>query len=335
MHALPFLEVLKGNFPAARIDWLVEEEASPVIQGHSALNRIIVSRRKSWKKDLLSARGALPVVRDVTAFCGELRAWEYDMIIDLQGLLKSGILTGISRGKRKIGMDGAREGGGFFWNEPPVPVNYSQHAVDRYLQVAEYLHCRLVPWEGRIPFSEADEEAVDSLLQESAKQGRPMVAVNPMARWKTKLWETDRFSELADRIAAELDGCVVFTGGPADVPIIDTIASHMKSEPLPLAGKTTLKELACLYSRCHVLITTDTGPMHIAAAMGCRIVALFGPTAPQRTGPYGAGHRVIQSQLDCSPCFKKTCKELTCMKDITVDQGFEAVKSVLNERSDP
>jgi 3-deoxy-D-manno-octulosonic-acid transferase/heptosyltransferase-1 len=332
VHSLPFLEVLSANFPGARIDWLVEEEALPVIQGHPALNRVIVSRRKSWKKDLRRARGIPSVLKDVSALWRELRGCEYDWVIDLQGLLKSGILTGISKGKRKIGMDGAREGGGFFWNEPPVPVDYSQHAIDRYFQVADYLRCRPVPWEGRIPYSNADVENVDALLAKGPKPLQPVVAFNPMARWKTKLWKPFRFSELADRVAAELRASVVFTGSEKDRPVIQEIAGQMEAEPLNLAGKTTLKELACLYSRCRVLVTTDTGPMHIGAAMGCRVVALFGPTAPFRTGPYGEGHRVVRTEVDCSPCFKRACNEVICMTEITVDQVFQAVQDVLEEQ---
>jgi 3-deoxy-D-manno-octulosonic-acid transferase/heptosyltransferase-1 len=103
----------------------------------------------------------------------------------------------------------------------------------------------------------------------------------------------------------------------------------MKKEPGNLAGRTSLKELAYLFTRSNVLVTTDTGPMHIAAAMGCPVVALFGPTAPWRTGPYGKGHRVIRAEMDCSPCFKKKCDHMTCMKEITVEEVFEATKGII------
>jgi len=103
----------------------------------------------------------------------------------------------------------------------------------------------------------------------------------------------------------------------------------MKTSALSLAGQTNLKELAYFYSRCKLLITTDTGPMHMAAAMGCPVVALFGPTAPWRTGPYGKGHKVIRADVECSPCFKKRCDHMTCMKEISVERVFEGVKEVL------
>jgi heptosyltransferase I len=103
----------------------------------------------------------------------------------------------------------------------------------------------------------------------------------------------------------------------------------MKRPALSLAGRIGLRELACLYSRCRLVISTDTGPMHIAAAMRCPVVALFGPTCPWRTGPYGKGHRVIREEVACSPCFRKKCEHMSCMKGITVVRVLDAVKELI------
>ena len=116
-----------------------------------------------------------------------------------------------------------------------------------------------------------------------------------------------------------------------DRRIIEGISNRMKKKPINLAGQTSLKELAYLYAHCHALVTTDTGPMHIAAAMGCHVIALFGPTAPWRTGPYGQGHEVLRMDVACSPCFKKRCDHMTCMKDITVESAFRAVQKTVME----
>jgi len=333
VHALPFLDVLRKNFPDARIDWLVEEQASQIISGHSGLDRVIVSRRNLWKSRLLHFKSYMPLVREVSEFLKELRSYEYDLVIDLQGLLKSGVLVGLSKGKRKIGMGGAREGGWIFLNERPVPVDYEQHAIVRYLRVAGYLDCDFSSWKGDIPVSGSDKKWVNDLLNAKGNNKRPLVAINPMARWKTKLWESERFAVLADRITDELSCKVIFTGSSMDRNVIEDISKKMKVQPMNLAGRTGLKQLAYLFTKCAALLTTDTGPMHIGAAMGCRVVALFGPTAPWRTGPYGHSHKVIRTDLECSPCFKKKCKDIHCMKDITVDRVFEAVKNMVIERS--
>jgi heptosyltransferase-1 len=329
VHALAFLDVLHGNFPEARIDWVVEEAAAGIIEGHPAIGRVIISKRKRWRRELIEERNYGQVLREVFSFVKDLRSIRYDCVIDLQGLLKSGILTGLSRGDRKIGMSGAREGAWLFLKEPSVKVNYHQHAIDRYLEVAAYLGCRWDRWDNKIPVWEAHEHAVDRLLADNGVTEGTLVAINPMAKWRTKLWEPELFAALADRIVTDLSCRVIFTGSSEDRPVIEAISSMMKNAPLNFAGITGLKELASLYGRCRVLVTTDTGPMHMAAAMGCPVVALFGPTSPLRTGPYGREHKVVTSGAECSPCLKKACDQMSCMKDITVESVFEAVQEIL------
>ena len=140
------------------------------------------------------------------------------------------------------------------------------------------------------------------------------------------------FAALADRLQYDLSCGIIFTGSENDKAAIEDISGMMKKRPVNLAGKTSLKELAYLYTRCKTLVTTDTGPMHIAAAMGCPVVALFGPTAPWRTGPYGQGHKVIRAGIECSPCFKKKCEHMSCMKDITVESVFNAVENIVTDK---
>jgi 3-deoxy-D-manno-octulosonic-acid transferase/heptosyltransferase-1 len=331
VHTLPLLEVLRKNFPHARIDWVVEEEAGQIIKGHPMLDHVLVSRRKTWQKSMTKPRERTAALREMFRFIRNLRSYKYDLVIDLHGLFKSGILTGLSKAKRKIGFSGGREGNSLFLTERPYYVNYDQHALDRYLKTIDYLGIIMYPWKGDIPVDRSDKDAIEKFIIENSLQNERIVAVNPMARWKTKLWEPDRFSLLADRVQKELNGKVVFTGSEQDRVVIDEIVGEMKTTPLDLAGQTSLKALAYLYSKCHLLITTDTGPMHMAAAMGCPVVALFGPTAPWRTGPYGKGHRVIREELECSPCFKKKCDHLSCMKDITVGRVFDTVKEFFGD----
>ena len=131
------------------------------------------------------------------------------------------------------------------------------------------------------------------------KSERRFVAVNPVAFWETKLWEDKKFAELGDRIRQELGIGVILTGGEAGP--LDRIRAQMKTEAVNLGGRTTLRDLAFLYSEAALVITTDSGPMHLAAAVGTPVIALFGPTDPARTGPYGPGHRVIRSGLTACP----------------------------------
>jgi len=331
VHTLPFLEMLRKGFPGANIDWVVEEGASRIVEGHPALRQTIVSRRNSWMKHLKRDGNKSNTLNDILQFFSELRSCRYDLVIDMQGLFKSGVLVGLSRGDRKIGMSGSREGACLFLKEAPVQVNHDHHAIDRYLKVAEYLGCDTSGWDGRIPFFGTDRRSIERILDQDGRGTMPLVAINPMARWPTKLWGSEQFATLADRISDDSGCAVAFTGSTSDRHVIDHITGMMRTVPLNLAGRTDLKELAYLYTRVKILVTTDTGPMHIAAAMGCPVVALFGPTAPWRTGPYGSRHKVIRTGVGCSPCFKKECDHMICMKEITVDEVFEGVKEMLDE----
>ena len=219
VHALPLLEILRKNFPKTRIDWLIEKEAADIIAGHDAIDQVIISHRKSWRKRLLKV-GELPtILGEISRLLKELRGERYDIVIDLQGLLKSGLMAGLSRGKRKIGSTGGREGSSLFLTEQPFPVDYDQHAVDRYLKTAEYLKCRMGAWKGEIPLKVSDKESVSRIIREHGLQDKGLVALNPMARWETKLWEDDRFADLADRIQEDFSCQVVFTGSssPPDI----------------------------------------------------------------------------------------------------------------------
>jgi 3-deoxy-D-manno-octulosonic-acid transferase/heptosyltransferase-1 len=200
-----------------------------------------------------------------------------------------------------------------------------KHAVDRYLDFPRYLGCIVEKAEFNIYPDAENEKNIDSLFAKNNISSRDLlIAVSPQALWETKLWDNAKFALLCDRIGAELGGKVIFTGGPGG--IIPGIRSQMKTHSINLEGMTTLRELAALYRRVALLVTTDSGPMHLAAAVNTPVVAVFGPTSPARTGPYGAGHTVIQRDLSCAPCFLKHCETKNCMNEISVEEVLEAIK---------
>ncbi|MEN6432646.1 MAG: lipopolysaccharide heptosyltransferase II [Smithella sp.] len=325
IHTLPSLAVLRRLYPEAHITWVVEEAAADLVRNHPYLDSVLVSRRKSWSKDLLRGhfRSSLD---EILTFMKTLRQLDYDLVIDFHGLFKSSIIVFLSRGKRKIGYDSWQELSGLFLNEK-IPEDMNKHAVDRYLDFPRYLGAKIDRAEFVLPSNKEAQEKVLRLLGEYNLEDKKFVAINPIALWETKLWSNENFAYLADLINNKLQVKVVFTGsekGP-----IEKIISLMNTECVNLGGKTTLLDLAYLYKKARIVITTDSGPMHLAVAVKTPVIALFGPTDPARTGPYGAGHTIIRTELPCSPCFLKKCSTKQCMKDISPRQVFAALEKKL------
>ena len=332
IHTLPALNAVRNYYPNANITWLVEEDAASLVYGHKALNRVIISKRKRWLKALRSL-SLLNTIKEVYGFIKVLRDTRYDMILDFQALLKSGILIAIARGRRKIGFGKGLEHMEYsyiFLNERIPAVDMEIHALSRGMMLLNAVGIPTNEIEYKLPVSNDDREKVDELMKKHGIKGvGSLIAINPVAKWESKLWPNERFSRLADTIIDEYDAKIIFTGGPEDRPIIQDIMSAMKGRALNLAGHTTLKMLAALYEKTVLVISTDTGPMHLAAAVGLPVVALFGPTAAWRTGPYGAGHHIITAESECSPCFKRHCETIDCMSQISVKQVMDAVKKII------
>lgn len=332
IHTLPALHALRVHYPKSHISWLVEEDAQGIVLDHPDLDRVLVSRRKTWLKRI-GRPGGTATLQEVYRFVRDLRATRYDMIFDFQGLLKSGILVALARGSRKVGFDRGMqhaEESHLFLNERVPPVDMDVHALTRGLILLERsLGIRSPEVVYNLSIPSADAAYIENLLEQARiDSARPLVVLHPAAKWDTKLWENWKFSNLADRLIDECDAQVVFTGGKGDIDLVREICSGMTHRGHDFSGRTTLKQLAALCKRADCVISTDTGPMHLAAAVETPVVALFGPTAPWRTGPFGPNHAAIRVGLDCSPCFKRACKTRTCMKKITVTRVMAKVKSI-------
>jgi 3-deoxy-D-manno-octulosonic-acid transferase/heptosyltransferase-1 len=330
LHTLPAANAMRDRYPDARITWVVESAAAPLVQGHAALDRVIVSRRKQWAKDLLSGRRR-EALREIRAFIRSLRDTRYDLVIDFQQLLKSGTIVALSRGGVKAGFGPGMqhmEMSYLFLNRRVPRVSMEHHALSRNLMLLRALGIPAGEVVYRLPVEAADRRDVDRLLaQEGLTESRRLVAINPVAQWETKLWPNRRFARLADRLVLEYGADVVFTGGPDDRPVVADIVSRMQQPAADLAGQTRLPALAALYRRTRLVVSTDTGPMHLSAAVGTPVVAVFGPTAPWRTGPFGPGHAVVRLGPGCSPCFKRTCPrgDHLCMAGLGVNAVLAGV----------
>lgn len=314
-HALPAVHNLKVGLNA-EIDWVTQDEYVDVVRCFTDVNRIIPFDRNHF-------------VRSFRPFRHELRETDYDMAIDFQGLLKSAVVCKLAKAEKRIGPSFQREGAHIFYSDVAGERNKERHAVEENLDVVRHLGLEVIP--PAFPVRFPDVASFDSRV---ADLPRPRVAIVPASRWSTKNWPIDRFRETALRLQRELGASVVFLGGPTDRMVCADAALGMRGNVLNLAGRTTFPSMGGILTAMDALLCNDSGPMHVAAAVGTPVVAVFGPTDPLRTGPYGAGHRVVQAELDCRPCFSRTCKErgIPCMTTITVDRVVQEISTLLSAK---
>jgi len=303
-HALPAVHDLKLGLKA-EVHWLVQAEYVDLIQCFTDVDRVLTFRRHAF-------------FRTLRPFLRELRAERYDMVIDLQGLFKSAMSTRLARGKRRIGPSYRREGANLFYSEVAGKADRTRHAVDQACDVVGFLGLERLTPAFPVAFPRTD-----------IGDGRGKVALLPRSRWHSKNWPVGNFAELARRLSA--GAAVYLLGGKDDAAACKAIADRVDGACTNLAGKTSLVETGSVLQEMDLLISNDSGPVHMAAALGTPTLALFGPTDPARTGPYGEGHRVVRDSHDCQPCFSRRCRTagMPCIERITVDRVEAAAREML------
>lgn len=312
VHTLPALKALKDGFKEATVDWIVEEAASGMIRGNDLIDDLIVVKKRGFLKEPFKT---LAVIR-------KLKSKNYDMVIDFQGLFKSAFWVLNSGAKRKIGFDKGREFSHLTLTEKLPAYNKNIHAVDRYLTLVDYVleTKNEVHWP-KVNFTEDELTNVERLLKEGGiGSDEEFYVVNTQARWETKEWGSGKFVNVIKEIYFKHGMKAVLVGAKDDLEVVSDIANNVGAAAINLCGKTTLRELACLMSKSKFVLTVDSGPMHIAVAVGAKVISIFGPTSEKRTGPYGNLEDVVRLDIECAPCFKRHCSHLKCMNDL--DEGL-------------
>jgi lipopolysaccharide heptosyltransferase I len=354
IHALPTLEALRAAFSKAHITWLVEAAYAPLLQDHPALDEVwpVPRVRLGQKVNKGEMVNLLRLMRRV-------RTARFDLVIDLQGLLKSAMWVALARSPRKVGYNRTREMSYLALTERIPPYDPEAHAVWRYLNVARYLGaspalprfrlglnpilpdaaCQSLNVGANLMFAQTPGRTQGSPLRKknavddkfvSVHRERSLVVLHPGARWASKIWPSASWASLANWLIREKGLNVVITGSHADRELAAQITAQMREKALNLAGCTSLAELAGIMQKARLALTADTGPMHLAAALGTKVVAIFGPTAPGRSGPFGEGHRVVRLDLECSPCFQRNCPDPRCLTDLDPEMVRAAVEKSLS-----
>jgi heptosyltransferase I len=316
VHALPVLNLLRRRWPTAHISWLVANRCAGLLEGHPQLDQVIQFDRKLFGRSWRSPTA----LWQMSQFHRSLAKQNFDLVIDLQGLFRSGWMTWRTGAPIRVGSTAAREFGGMFCTHL-APVDPNQHATERYLAVAEFLGLGREPVEFIFATNDTDRQYVDELMPARV----PYAVMLPATNWPTKQWPVERFAALIEPIRRRFGLESVIAGGPDAALLAESMPGAIN-----LAGRTNLRQLVALLERADLVIGNDTGPMHIAAALGRPLVTMYGPTSPWRTGPYRRLDTVIRLDISCSPCFSRTCSHQSCLQMLGIEPVLDLAEKQLS-----
>ncbi|MGD9849871.1 MAG: glycosyltransferase family 9 protein [Nitrospirales bacterium] len=321
IHTLPAISAFRKQWPGARITWLVKHSWAGILEGNPDIDSI-------WPVDFS--------FRSWPALIRRLRQGGYDLVLDFQGLFRSGLMSWLSGAPRRIGFAGAREGAPLFYTDHIDLVELKgapwrlgeMHAVDRNLAIIRYLGADSSRYTWYFPDEPADQVVVRKLLQDAEVDEQDyLVALAPWSRAALKCWPLDRFVELSRLLITEGKIRPVLIGGSQDIGRASVFRDLEGQGLLNCVGKVSLRQLPVLLRQVRALIGNDSAPLHLAAGLGIPVVGLYGPTQPKATGPYPLdGHITVQSALPCIPCGQQTCRQpryQECLQTIGVMEVFK------------
>ena len=320
IQALPVLRLLKRRFPSGEFYWWIESGLAGLLEGDPDLAGIVPFERRRWARPKNWAQ----LCRDVRW----TRAQNFDWVIDLQCLARSAAFAWLANGQLSIGLDEPREGARGVYDIIVRRPSFETHAVDWYLGVVKQLGVE-VDW--NFEWLPPRPAAAESIRRKWPVESARWIILQPGARWTNKRWPVEFFAEVVRGFPTDGTRFAIM-GGSEDRPLGATIAQAAPNRCLDLTGQVSLLEMLEWIRLSELMVTNDTGPMHAAAALRKPVVALFGPTEPRRTGPYGQLDNVLQHQLPCEPCMRPRCsysKPLECLRALPPSLVLERLQSRL------
>jgi lipopolysaccharide heptosyltransferase II len=303
VRALPLARRLRNAFPRARITWAVEPMAAPLLEEHPAIDEAIVFRRPE---------GAPAFLR----FLGDVRRRRFDLVIDLQRHLKSGVVSFATRAPVRIGFHRAnsKEGNWVFNTEHVPPQPRWSSKLGQYLAFARHLDIEDESIDFGLRLRGDEERRVDELL--GRVTGR-FAAAFVGSSWESRWWWPEATAEVAEALAARHGLETVLLGAPSETELARQVSARSPAATHDLSGLTTLRDLIGIFRRATVAFGPDSGPMHLAAAVGRPVVSLWGATSPFRSAPHGSEHLALVGHVACHPCYLRRCPvDRPCMREI-------------------
>lgn len=309
---------IKSARPEVRVTMLVTRGTEDVLLGNPDIDEVLI-----LDKDSLAAQWRL-----ITG----LRRRRFDAVLDLTDGDRAAFLSWISGAPVRIGFNDGHRWQGRFYTQVVRFERGVQHRIDRDLEALKLANIQAGSQDPHVWLTPEEEQSADQLLEQlGVQQSRPIVILQPGARYWFKAWPPERFAELADRLTSQY-GCQVLIGGSRqESDLAQQIRQTAKSRPVVMAGRTTVKQFASIAKRSALFVGNDNGAMHIASAVGTPVVALFGPSNPREWRPRGGPVEILYKDLDCRRHCAPTCTrgEENCMKLIVVDEVFAAAQRLL------
>lgn len=340
IYTFPLVSALKARFPGAGVTWIVEAQNQELPGLHPGVGDVLVVDTRRWRREIRAGR----LGRVAKEIGGLRRSWTakpFDIALDPQGSIKSGAIAWLTRAPVRVGFVRAacREGMNALFTTHRVEPPLDGHIVPKNLSLLRPLGIRVERPDFGIRVSPAAETAVASLLQQAGiGPGERLVGIHPGAGHSRKQWNPDRYAQVGDRLQERGSARVILTTGPGEEALAGEVASQMRKAPVVIPPLRA-GELAALFSRYPILIGGDTGPLHLAAALGCPTVAIYGPSDPVRVAPVGEGHRVLKKPCPCGwepgLYFNRRCPDVPCLRAVTVDEVVAAARDILERRQSP
>lgn len=323
----PALGAVREAFPAATITLAAKPLVAELFRHHPDVDEILV-----YDKDGIHA-GALGMVR----MAAVVRSGRFDAAILFQNAFDAALLSFLAGIRERMGY--ATDGRKMLLSRavPVTPEVLALHHAEYYLRLVADLgiSCPAAP-ALKILVTDEEQGAMRATLRaRGIPEGKRILGINPGATYgSAKRWFPERFAEVADALSEEWNAVVVLMGSSPEIPLADEIEAGMQGKPVNLAGRTTVRELMALLSLCSFLVTNDSGPMHIGAAFGVPMVAIFGPTDWRKTSPWTRRARIVRVDVDCSPCMLRVCnREHECMVGVTPGMVIAAARELAAEVS--
>ena len=326
VSAVPVLRGLKRSLPSARVSWLLNRQCAPLLAGDADLDEIILFDRKLLGRAWRSPSAA----RSLAKLLRHLRKTRFDWVIDLQGLLRSGLLSAATLAPLRAGFSDAREGAWLFYNRR---IDVGQpHTVDRNIELARQLGIDARPEDMTLSISAEGQTFAEQFCRANSLKNKGFLLCVPPTRWATKLYPVRHWRSVVLAMLPRLP--VVLIGTLADRQLCQEVAEGLPATVINAAGTTSVPQLVALIAAAAGVVCGDSAAQFIAPAVGTDVVTLMGPTRPERTGPYRRGRAVV-SPVGCQGCLRDRCRHRTCMEMIDPAAVVQAATAMLDLPATP